>query len=160
MFADGIGVWQAGRQLSHPSRPSIDPVQHAPKSVPMELRSKLTTLNEMVEQDVLAPVTTSTPWISAMVVVPKKNGKLRICLDPKHLHAAVQREHYPLPTIEDIATRLHGAKVYTILTRHPQWVLVHLLRDESCQLTIFNTPFGREVRSGCCLESVVHVQRK
>lgn len=50
-----------------------------------------------------------------MVTVPKKNGKLRICLDPKDLNRAVQREHYPFPTIEDVATRLHGAKVFTKL---------------------------------------------
>ena len=47
-----------------------------------------------------------------------KNGKLRICLDPKDLNAAVHRGHYPLHTIEDIATRLHGAKVFTILDVH------------------------------------------
>ena len=53
-------------------------------------------------------------WVSSMVVVPKKDGKLRICLDPRDLHKAIRREHYPLPTIEDIATRLHGAKVFTV----------------------------------------------
>jgi len=38
-----------------------------------------------------------------------------MCLDPKDLNAAVQREHYPPPTIENIATRLHGAKVFAML---------------------------------------------
>ena len=50
-----------------------------------------------------------------MVTIPTKNGKLRICLDPKDLNRAIQREHYPLPTIEDIATRLRGPKVFTKL---------------------------------------------
>ena len=50
-----------------------------------------------------------------MVVVPKKNGALHICLDPKDLNKAIQHEHYPLPTIEDITTRLHGAKLFTML---------------------------------------------
>ena len=44
-----------------------------------------------------------------------KNGKLRICLDPRQLNEAIQQEHYPLPTIEDVATRLHGAKVFAKL---------------------------------------------
>ena len=35
-----------------------------------------------------------------MVVVPKKNGKLRICLDPMDLNRALQRGNYPMPTIE------------------------------------------------------------
>ena len=77
-----------------------------------------------------------------MVVVPKKNGTLRICLDPKDLNCAIQREHYPLPTIEDIATRLHGAKVFSVLdVRNGFW---HVKLDESSSLlTTFHTPFGR-----------------
>ena len=53
--------------------------------------------------------------INSMVVVPKKNGTLRIFLDPKDLNHAIQWEHYQLPTVDNIATRLHGAKVFTNL---------------------------------------------
>ena len=45
----------------------------------------------------------------------KRNGSLRICLDPKDLNRAIQHHHYPLPTIEDIATRLYGAKLFTVV---------------------------------------------
>jgi len=77
-----------------------------------------------------------------MVVVPKKNGSLRICLDPKDLNKAIQRQHYPLPTIEDIATRLYGAKVFTIVdVKNGFW---HVALDEHLSyLTTFHTPFGR-----------------
>ena len=55
-----------------------------------------------------------------MVVIPKKNGKLRICLDPMDLNHALQQENYPMPTIEDVASRLHGAyKVFTSLVLMP-----------------------------------------
>ena len=142
VFADGIGKLDGNCHIR--IDPSIEPVQHAPRRVLVALRANLqATLNEMTEQDVLDPVTTPTPSISSMVVVPKKNGKLRICLDPKNLNYAVQREHYPLPTIEDIATRLHGATFFTILdVRSGFWYIC--LDDESSQLTTFNTvtPFG------------------
>ena len=69
----------------------------------------------MERREIVARVTTPTSWISSMVVVPKPNGTLRICLDPKDLNRALQRENYPLPTIEEVATRLHGAKVFTVL---------------------------------------------
>ena len=70
------------------------------------------------------------------MVVPKKNGTLRICLDPQNLNKAFLREHYALPTIEDIATRLHGAKLFTILdVRCGFW---HVELDESSSyLTTF-----------------------
>ena len=77
------------------------------------------------------------------MVVPKKDSNnLRICLDPTDLNRAIQRENYPLSTIEDVATRLHGAKVFSLLdVRSGFW---HVMLDEpSSYLTTFNTPFGR-----------------
>ena len=107
------------------------------------LRAKLqASLEDLVSQEVLTPVSKPTQWISSMVVVTKQNGKLRICLDPKDLNYSVQREHYPLPTIEDIATCLEGAKLFTILDiRNGFW---HICLDEkSTMITIYNTPFGQ-----------------
>ena len=80
-----------------------------------------------------------TQWVSSMVVVPKKDGKLCICLDPKDLNRAIRREHYPLPTIEDVATRLYGARVFTVLDVCKGFWHVELEEESSS----FNTPFGR-----------------
>ena len=127
--------------------PKMNPVKHAPRRVPVAFRAPLTnTLEDMVRQDIIAPVTKPTSWISSMVVVPKKNGDLHICLDPMDLNKAFQREHYPLPTIEDVAlptiedvaTPLYGAKLFTILdVPNGFW---HVLLDE---LSSFHTSFGR-----------------
>jgi hypothetical protein len=69
-----------------------------------------------------------------MVAVPKQDGKMRLCLDPWELNMAIRREHYQLPTIEEIATRLMDA-------RNGFW---HIRLDEASSfLTTFNTPFGR-----------------
>ena len=109
----------------------------------MALRAKVKeALEDLEKQEIVTPVTSPTAWISSMVTVPKKNGKLRICLDLTDLNRTIQREHYPLPTIEDIATRLHGAKVFTKLdVRNGFW---HVALDESSSyLTTFNNPFGR-----------------
>ena len=77
-----------------------------------------------------------------MLAVPMKNGKIRICLDPKDLNKAILRENYPMPTIEDIATRLHGAKVFSVLdAKNGFWHVK--LNEESSHLTTFHTPFGR-----------------
>ena len=77
-----------------------------------------------------------------MLAVPKKNGMIRICLDPKDLNKAILRENYPMPTIEEIATHLHGAKVFTVLdAKNGFWHVK--LDEESSYLTIFHTTFGR-----------------
>ena len=118
-------------------------MQHPPRRVPVPWREPLcSTLTDLTEQGIITPVQQSTPWISSLVVIPKKNGSLRICLDPQELIWAILQEHYPLPTIEDVATRLHGAKVFTVLdVSHGFWHVE--LDNTSSFLTTFNTPFGR-----------------
>ena len=73
--------------------------------------------------------------------LPKQNGNWRICLDPKDLNSAVLCEHYPLPTIEDITARFHGAKVFAILDVCSGFWHTSL-DEESSKIMTFNTPFG------------------
>ena len=141
VFSDGVG--QLSGEYKIRIYPNAQPVQHVPRRVAVVLRPKLReTLKDLVEQDVIAPVTTPTPWIRSVVVVPRRNGKLRVCLDPKDLNNGTQRENYPLLTIEEIATRPLGAKAFTLLVvRNGFWYVK--LEDESSYLTTFHTPFGR-----------------
>ena len=68
--------------------------------------------------------------------------KLRICLDPRDLNLAINRKHFPMPTIEEIATRLNGAKLCSVFdTSNGLWQVE--LVEESSSLTTFNTPFER-----------------
>ena len=46
----------------------------------------------MVTADIIVPVTEPTQWISSTVVVPKENGSLRICLDPKDFESLTRVE--------------------------------------------------------------------
>ena len=50
-----------------------------------------------------------------MVCVRKKDGRVRICIDPSDLNKAVLREHFPMNSIDDVATRLHGSKYFSKL---------------------------------------------
>ena len=56
-----------------------------------------------------------TNWVNSLVVVEKANGQLRLCLDPRNLNKVLKREHYQLPTFEEISTRLAGATHFTKL---------------------------------------------
>ena len=141
VFGDGIGELEGEYRIRLDD--AVDPIQHAPRRVPVALRDRLkATLDDMVRDDIIKAVEKPTEWISSMVVITKKDRKLRICLDLKDLNRAIRRENYQLPTIEDIATRLHGAKVFTVHdVRRGFW---HVrLDDRSSYLTTFHTPFGR-----------------
>ena len=77
-----------------------------------------------------------------MAVVNKKNGSLRICIDPQCLDTALKREHFKLPTLDDISPELHDAKVFSKLdVKQAYWHVE--LDDESSKLTTMITRFGR-----------------
>lgn len=73
--------------------------------------------------------------------ISKKNGKLRVCIDPRPLNKALKREHFQLPVLEDLFPELTEGKVFSTLDlRDGFW---HLKMDEaSIHLTTFATPFG------------------
>ncbi|CAC5421269.1 unnamed protein product [Mytilus coruscus] len=123
---------------------SVNPVINPPRKIPAALREKLKgTLKEMEDIEVIRKVDEPTDWVNSLVVVEKpKTGKLRICLDPRNLNKAIKREHFALPTIEDITTRLTGAKYLCKLDcNNGYWQL--RMDKESQLLTTFNSPFGR-----------------
>ena len=95
----------------------------------------------MVNLGVIAKQDEPTDWVSSMVVV-RKPGKLRICLDPKDLNRAIKREHYHLQTIDEIIERLPKACVLSRFdATHGFWHIQ--LDNDSSKLLTFNTPFGR-----------------
>ena len=54
-------------------------------------------------------------WVSPLVVVPKKNGKLRVCVNLKKVNVATIKDHYPLPITNHVLERVAGAKAYSFL---------------------------------------------
>ena len=84
--------------------PSIPPVQHACRKVPIEYKEPIeTALQEMVDLDIITSVTEPTEWVSSLTYPRKPNGSLCICLDPWDLNKAIIREHYKAPTLEEIS---------------------------------------------------------
>ena len=121
---------------------NIPPCVHAPRPVPVALRQPIKEkLDELVDRKVLVPVTESTQWVSSMLAIVKPN-KVRICIDPRYLNRAILREHYQLPTIDEVASRLTGAKKFTLCDAKDGFHQI-LLDDASSYLTTFNSPFGR-----------------
>ena len=96
----------------------------------------------MENSEVIRKVGEPTDWVSSIVIVEKPNKTLRICLDPRNLNTAVKREHFQLPTIEEITSRISGAKVFSKLDADHGYRQLKL-DSESELFTTFNTPFGR-----------------
>ena len=122
---------------------SIQLVVHAPRSVPVAIREQVQSeLDNLTNLGIITPVNEPTKWVNSMVSVRKKSGRVRICIDPSDLNKAVLREHFPMNSMEDIVTRLHGSKYFTTLDANMGYYQIKLSK-ESSMLTTFNTPFGR-----------------
>ena len=71
-----------------------------PQRVPFSLRGKVCQhIDEMLKQGVIVPL--SSPWASPMVLVAKKDGKTRFCVDYRKLNAVTKPDVFPLPCIDD-----------------------------------------------------------
>ena len=122
---------------------SIEPVEHAPRILPAPIREQVKQELERLESlGIIEKVEEPESWVNSLVTVRKKNGKVRICIDPTDLNKAIKREHYPMSTIDDILTRMPHSKHFSVLDANMGYFQIRL-SDESSGLTTFNTPFGR-----------------
>ena len=122
---------------------NVEPVIHPPRRVPYSLLDKLKKkLEELEGKDIIQKVDRPTPWVNSLVIVEKRDGSLRLCLDPRDLNKAIRREHHRIPTAKDIASPLSGKKLFSIVDEKDGFWQVRL-DDESSHLCTFNTPYGR-----------------
>ena len=138
---DGIGCLEGTYQIK--IDPTVSPVVHPPRKIPFTQREKVKEeLDRMEKLGVIRKAEGPTEWVSSLVVVEKPNGKVRLCLDPRDLNKAIQREHYPMKAVEEVAAELSDAKVFSVLDATSGFW--HIKLDEkSSELLTFNTPFGR-----------------
>ena len=111
---------------------------------------------------VISPMEEPTPWCAGMVVVPKKSGDVRICVDFRPLNANVLREVHPLPKMDETLACLAGATIFSKLDANCRFWQIPL-SEESHSLTTFITPFGRyafnKLPFGIC-SAPEHFQRR
>ena len=83
----------------------------------------------------------SSPWASPIVLVRKKDGKLRFCMDYHRLNAVTRKDVYPLPRIDSLLDQLSGKRIFsTPGARTGYWQI--RLEEKSVEKTAFVTMDG------------------
>jgi hypothetical protein len=94
-------------------------------------------IDKLFAASFIKPIKEAT-WLSPIVVVPKKNEKLKICVDFKKLNVATKKDPYPLPFTDEVINIIVGHEVYTFLSGFFRYHQISIALEDQYQTT-FNT---------------------
>lgn len=137
----GIGKLK-GTQIHLHIDKTVQPIAHQHRRVPIHLREQVENELERLEKlDIIEKVSGPTPWVSPIVLVPKKNGDLRLCVDMRRPNTAIKRVRHITPTIDDILSAVNGSTVFTKLDLNEGYHQLEL-DNQSRYITTFSTHVG------------------
>lgn len=92
------------------AQPIRQPVRKVSLCQRQEMQDLLT---EMQAKDVIQP--SQSPWASPVVLVQKKDGSARFCIDYRKLNSVTRKDAYPIPRIDDTLDTLAGSQWFSTL---------------------------------------------
>ena len=139
-------------------KPNAKPARHAPRKVPIHLQEAFhTEIRNLESLGILEETKDVTEWVNSFVIVEKKipidssnshslthtvEKKLRICLDPRDLNEALEREPNYTCSIEEIIGKFHSMTRFTIADFNKGFWMVEL-DPESRKFTTTALDIGR-----------------
>ena len=116
------------------------PIRQPPRRLPLARREEAQqAVADMLNQGVIEPST--SPWASPVVLVKKRSGGTRFCVDYRKLNEVTRKDSYPLPRIDDTLEALSGAKWFSSLDLISGYWQVEM-DEESKEKTAFSTQRG------------------
>ena len=116
------------------------PIKQAPRRLPFSKRQESEQeIQNMLNRGIIEP--SSSPWSSPIVLVRKKDGSLRFCIDYRKLNSVTKKDSYPLPRIDDSLDALGNAKWFSTLDLSSSYWQVKMHPDHK-EKTAFVTTSG------------------
>lgn len=116
------------------------PVAYRPRRLAYQERLQLKKIvNELISANIIRE--SRSEYASPIVLVTKKNGDVRMCVDLRDINKRVVKEKYPLPHIQDQINALCHAKYFTTLDMKSGFYQVQI-EEKSRHIMAFITPDG------------------
>lgn len=97
-------------------------------------------LQKLLSANFIYPISGSQ-WVSPLVIVPKNNGKWRVCVDYRELNKASQKDHFSLLFIVQVLDTLSEKKLFSFLDRFSGYNQIHIAPEDQDKTT-FTCPWG------------------
>jgi hypothetical protein len=97
-------------------------------------------LQKLLNVNFIYPISDSQ-WVSPLVIVPKKNGKWRVCIDYRELNKATLKDHFPLPFIDQVLDTLAGKNYFSFLDGFSGYNQMQVAPEDQDKTT-FTCPWG------------------
>ena len=116
------------------------PIRLPPYRLPQAYRETVRQeLEEMQQQGVIEPATSE--WAAPIVIVRKKDGSIRLCVDYRRLNTITRSDAYPMPRIDDLIDQIGQAQYLSTLDLTKGYWQVPVAEEDQAK-TAFTTPFG------------------
>ena len=112
------------------------PIKQASRRVTFAVRGEM--INNMLADNVVQE--SASPWASP-IVLAKKDGSLRFCVDYCHLNAVTTKDVFPLPRIDDLLDKMRGKSVFSVLDAKTGYWQIQM-GENSREKTAFITSEG------------------
>jgi len=120
--------------------PGTKPVSMAPyRMSASELGELKKQLEDLLDKKFVRP--SVSPWGAPVLLVKKKDGSMRLCIDYRQLNKLTIKNRYPLPRIDDLMDQLVGARVFSKIDLRSGYHQIKV-KDEDMQKTAFRTQYG------------------
>jgi len=120
--------------------PGTSPISIAPyRMSALELDELKKQLEELLEKQFIRPSVSS--WGAPVLLVKKKDGSMRLCVDYRQLNKVTIKNRYPLPRIDDLMDQLVGAEVFSKIDLRSGYHQIKV-KAEDVSKTAFRTRYG------------------